>query len=106
MTKIYYEKWIKFLEGKQFSYNTSFGFREGSSCTTKLQSFIPVINIMQDWECWLDWIYPDFKKPFDNMPHTRLLWKLKRYIGVHMSCKMGRKISAKKWELLQNIEHP
>ena len=56
-----------------------FGFRSGHSCESQLISVIEDIHLAMDQSHQVDVIFIDFQKPFDKIPHQRLLTKLHHY---------------------------
>ena len=77
------ERWVAYLERNEIVYERQFGFRSGVSCVSNLLCFYSrVIDIMQERNGWVDYAYLDLKKAFDQVPHTRLLWKLKYEGGL------------------------
>ena len=41
-----------------------------------------MINAIEEGDRWVDTVYMDMKKPFDRVPHKRLLWKLEHVEGL------------------------
>ena len=71
------------------------GFIAGKSCTTQLLEYMEDITQAIDNGEDIDVIYLDFRKAFDRVPHTRLLYKLHRY-GVRVqSFRLDQRISYK-----------
>ena len=61
------KRWTSFLEMKEMLIKKQFGFREGSSCTANLLSFFSrVIDVTQERDGWVDFVYMDLKKAFDS----------------------------------------
>ena len=65
----------KLIEGSQH------GFTKGSSCLTNLLEFYKAVSDWVDEGKAVDIVYLDCKKPFDKVPHRRLLDKV-RACGV------------------------
>jgi len=79
MESLIKEKLVEFLEKHNIISNSQHGFMSGKSYLT---------NLLESLECWtkalddgygLDIIYLDYRKAFDNVPHKRLIKKLKTY---------------------------
>ena len=82
------KQWTEYLERVGIITDRQFGFRTGRSCVTNLLSFYSrVIDITQKRDGWVDCIYLDLKKTFDNVPHRRLLWKLEHIGGLKGTLK-------------------
>ena len=72
-----------FLNNKLFT-NKQFGFLNGRSTSLQL------LNVLDQWTKYLDegrsvdciYMYMDFQKCFDTVPHKRLIHKLMSY-GIH-----------------------
>ena len=62
--------------------HTHYGFRTARSYVTNSLSYSRVIDITQERDEWADCIYLHLKKPFDKIPHRRLLWKLEHIGGL------------------------
>ena len=75
-----------FINNKFFS-KAQFGFIKGRS--TVLQTFKKYLmkwtKIIRIWGSKLMFIYTDFEKAFDKVPHKRLISKLKSY-GINKKC--------------------
>ncbi len=70
---------MEYLEEIHTLTDKQFGFRSGRSCVMNLVSFYSrAADIIQEREGWADCVYLDLKKPFDKVPHQRLLWKIKK----------------------------
>ena len=65
-------------ENNLFS-NAQHGFIKGKSCVTQLLEFLEDITQSIDNGDEVDFIYLDFCKAFDKVPHRRLLQKLYAY---------------------------
>ena len=65
----------KLIKGSQH------GFTKGSSCLTNLLEFYEAVSDWVDDGKAVDRVYRDFKKEFDQVPHQRLLAKV-RTCGV------------------------
>ena len=62
------------------------GFIQGKSCFTN------IIESFQDWINAIDGVdivYLDYKKPFDSVPHQRLLHKLSKLMIFVTKCFGG-----------------
>ena len=70
---------VKHLKEKGLLNKSQHGFLEKHSCLTNLLDFFYDIFIMYDEEKAVDIIYLDFKKAFDQVPHKRLLAKIKAH---------------------------
>ena len=67
------------MEDKTLYTKCQHGFCKGKSCTTQLLEVINDFNNYMDEGIPFDTIYLDFKKAFDSVPHSRLLFKLRCY---------------------------
>ena len=55
------------------------GFTKGSSCLTNLLEFYEAVSDWVDEGKAVDRVYLDFKKTFDEVPHRRLLTKVRAW---------------------------
>ena len=79
MEKIIRNIIMKHLKEKGLLNKSQHGFLENHSCLTNLLEFFYDIFAMYDEEKAVDVIYLDFKKAFDQVPHKRLLAKIKAH---------------------------
>ena len=66
----------KFLNENKLIYSSQNGFTKGKSCLTNLNEFLDRIF---EWYDQGDYIYFDFSKPFEKVPHKRFIKKLEGY---------------------------
>ena len=56
-----------------------FGFLRDHSCTTQILHVVDILTKSLDQGVPIDVVYMDLQKPFDTVPHKRLLYKIKYY---------------------------
>ena len=59
--------------------NFQHGFRPGQSCSTQLVEVLDQWSRVLEEHRSLDIVYFDFRKAFNSVPHSRLLYKLRCY---------------------------
>ncbi len=79
LESIIYHKIIDFIRPKLSRHQ--FGFMKNKSCLTQLLLAFSTINHAVDNKEQVDMVYLDFKKAFDSVPHSELLYKLWR-LGI------------------------
>ena len=79
MESIIKDQIIKPFNFFKFINGTQHGFTKGKSCLTNLLKFIEKVTDAIDKGKPFDCIYLDFAKAFDNVPHFRLIKKLKAH---------------------------
>jgi len=81
MEHIIVSSMMRHLEGNNLLHDNQHGFRRNRSCDTQLLDFTH--NLMTSMQAGnqTDIIVMDFAKAFDSVPHTHLLFKLRR-LGV------------------------
>ncbi|BHF79152.1 hypothetical protein SprV_0602227100 [Sparganum proliferum] len=72
---------MKFLEQNHLLSDLQHGFRQNRSCLSSLLLSTEQWTRALDEDGRVDFIYTDFKKAFDNVPHKRLIYKLSE-IGI------------------------
>ena len=65
------------IKHKLMNHPSKYGFLKARSCLTYLLCFSEEITKWVDDGSPVDVIYLDFQKAFDNIPHQRLILKLK-----------------------------
>ena len=80
---IVYDKVITFLYGS-ISVN-QFSFLTGHSCLQQLLFFLHDVYSNYDTKVQTDVLYLDFRKAFDTVSHSHLLWRLKM-MGINGCC--------------------
>ncbi len=73
------DKVVRFLQENGLINNSQFGFRNKRSCLTNLLDFFSYVHNVYDDCRSVDIINLDFQKAFDEVPHMRLLTKLKAH---------------------------
>ena len=79
LEKIVCERIISFMKNEKLFSNRQYGFKSGRS--TQLQQ----LEVLDKWTEALDeghsidYVYMDYVKAFDTVPHRRLLYKLSKY---------------------------
>jgi hypothetical protein len=68
--------------------DTQHGFRRKRSCLTNLLEFFATVIDTYDNEKLVDIIYLDFQKPFDKVPHQRIMAKLEAH-GISVTSQHG-----------------
>ena len=76
---IIYHSIMNHLNSNNILIDTQHGFRSQHSCVTQLISLIEDLSYALDQQKQTDVILIDFAKPFDSVPHQRLLIKLRHY---------------------------
>ncbi len=79
LESIVFQKIIEFIRPQLSEYQ--FGFMKNKSCLTQLLSAFSIIHEAFDNKKQVDMIFLDFRKAFDSVPHSELLYKLWR-LGV------------------------
>ena len=74
LESVIYKKIITFIQPKLSK--TQFGFTKGKSCLAQLLTAFSTINQAIDNQKSADIMYLDFRKAFDSVPHSQLLFKL------------------------------
>ena len=70
---------IEHLNSNNILINNQHDFRSQHSCVTQLIDLVEDLSFAMDHQRQVDVILLDFSKAFDNVPHQRLLKKLKYY---------------------------
>ena len=73
---------MEYLDERDKLSNDQHGLRLGRSCVTQLLEIVEVWSSMLDEGAGIDVVYLDFRKPFDSVPHQRLLR------GMHMESRV------------------
>ena len=68
---------VHYLESQDVIKPSQHDFRSGRSCLTNLLEYLEYVTTQIDNRQPVDCVYLDFSKAFDNVPHQRLLVKLK-----------------------------
>ena len=84
MEHILYHSIMEHLNSHDILINNQHGFRSNHSCVTQLITLVEDLSYALDQQKQTDVILLDFAKAFDNVPHQRLLAKL-RYYGIDNS---------------------
>ena len=79
MESIIKDEIIKQLNIFKLKNGSKHGFTKGKSCLTNLLEFFEKVTDALDKGKPFDCIYLDFAKAFDNVPHFRLIKKLKTH---------------------------
>jgi len=66
----------KFLEQNNVISTAQHGFVKGCSCLTNLLQSLEQWTMALDNGYGVDVLYLDYRKAFDSVPHTRLVYKL------------------------------
>ncbi|KAF2361426.1 Reverse transcriptase domain, partial [Trinorchestia longiramus] len=69
----------KHLNDQNLINDTQHGFREKSSCLTNLLDFFGEVNRIYDSTKVVDFVYLDFQKAFDKVPHEKLMAKVEAH---------------------------
>ena len=79
MESLVREHVLKHLTKNNILRDEQHGFREGRSCLTNLLETVEQwTEIIDDGDC-IDIAYLDFRKAFDLVSHTHLLFKMSKY---------------------------
>lgn len=70
---------VNFVERNRLLNKNQFGFRKGYSCVTQLLNVMNEITNMIENKHNIDIIYFDFKKAFDTVSHSKLMYKCKAF---------------------------
>ena len=70
---------VEFLTKHKLINTSQHGFLKARSCLTSLLCFLEEITKWVDDGSLVDVVYLDFQKPFDKVPHQRVLLKLKAH---------------------------
>lgn len=76
MEHIIYSHMVNFLTSCHFFNPNQHSFQKGMSCETQLALFIHDISSHLDKNVPVDFLFLDFQKAFDKVPHKRLFLKL------------------------------
>ena len=79
MEHIIYHTIIEYLNSNNILINNQHSFRSQHSFVTQLIDLVEGLSFAMDHQRQVDVILLDFSKAFDNVPHQRLLKKLKHY---------------------------
>ena len=79
MERLIRNKIVEHLEDNNLLSNHQHGFRSRRSCLTQLLEYFTELHDIVDLGDPVDAIYLDCKKPFDTVPHKRLIKKLESY---------------------------
>ena len=88
--KISKDKIVEFLEKNRLITENQHGFCSNKSCLTNLLDFFH--DVYASWDFWEPYdVILDFQKAFDEVPHKRLLSKLRAHgIEEHLSMRVDR----------------
>ena len=70
---------MAFLEDHELLSESQHGFMRGRSCLTNLLESLEEWTATLDEGYGLDFLFLDYRKAFDSVPHKRLIEKLKTF---------------------------
>ena len=79
LEKIVRDRIIKFMKNEGLFSNRQYGFISGRSTSLQLLKVLDKWTEALDSGHSIDFIYMDYAKAFDTVPHRRLVYKLSRY---------------------------